>query len=243
MPAWTRRIQTAARAAQTTVAKGTAFEERSLAVAREQLSMSLRRVGGRSDGGVDLTGWWWLPHATDISHVHSTPRRRLHGPNYVREMEGVLYQYHGAPPHNVLSSRSNHPPSDADDVHGAGRVIEPALVALFISESPFTKSTLLRAMSSTVPFLLLHLPPISRPTPFVDAADYREATNASSVGSVVMNHTLSQMLGGDMEVRWEMSLNGGGQGADGSWTPAGRAGLYWRGHKLESWIPEMDVRE
>ncbi|TRM55778.1 hypothetical protein BD626DRAFT_522433, partial [Schizophyllum amplum] len=221
----------AARAAQTTVAKGRP-------VAREQLSMSLRRVGGRSDGGVDFTSWWWLPHATNTSHAHSGPRRRLRifarhaekkkiGSNYVREMEGVLYQYHGAPPHNVLSSRSDHPPSDADDVHGAGRVPEPALVAFF-------HSTLLRAMSSTVPFLLLNLRPISRSTSLVDAADRREATNAGAVGSVVMNHMLSRMLGGDMEVRWEMSLNGGGQGEDG-------AGLYWRGHKLESCMPEMDV--
>jgi hypothetical protein len=44
------------------VARGTAFEERSLRLLRAQFSMSLTRVGGRSDGGIDLIGWWWLPH-------------------------------------------------------------------------------------------------------------------------------------------------------------------------------------
>ncbi|KAJ7484691.1 hypothetical protein FB451DRAFT_1393217 [Mycena latifolia] len=61
-------------------------------------------------GGIDLMGWWWLP-PTDSdprrsdSGSDAPKRRRLRvlaqckaekkkmGPNYVREMEGVLYRY------------------------------------------------------------------------------------------------------------------------------------------------------
>ncbi|KAI0251901.1 hypothetical protein BJV78DRAFT_1207607 [Lactifluus subvellereus] len=44
-----------------TVHRGTAFEKRALALLTEHMSMSLTRVGGSYDGGVDLIGWWWLP--------------------------------------------------------------------------------------------------------------------------------------------------------------------------------------
>ena len=43
------------------VHRGTAFEKRSLELLQSTMSMSLTRVGGKSDGGVDLLGWWWLP--------------------------------------------------------------------------------------------------------------------------------------------------------------------------------------
>ncbi|CAL1709073.1 unnamed protein product [Somion occarium] len=43
------------------VHRGVEFEKRSLKILQENLSMSLRRVGGREDGGVDLQGWWWVP--------------------------------------------------------------------------------------------------------------------------------------------------------------------------------------
>ncbi|KAI0070754.1 hypothetical protein K474DRAFT_1669715 [Panus rudis PR-1116 ss-1] len=57
---------------QSTVHRGTAFEHRSLRILQDNLSMSLRRVGGRSDGGVDLVGWWWVPTATAMeSHPGS----------------------------------------------------------------------------------------------------------------------------------------------------------------------------
>jgi hypothetical protein len=44
-----------------TVQRGTAFEYRALALLTKHLSMSLTRVGGSYDGGVDLIGWWWVP--------------------------------------------------------------------------------------------------------------------------------------------------------------------------------------
>ena len=44
-----------------TVHRGTAFEKRALALLTEHMSMSLTRVGGSYDGGIDLIGWWWVP--------------------------------------------------------------------------------------------------------------------------------------------------------------------------------------
>ena len=44
-----------------TVHRGTAFEYRALALLTKHMSMSLTRVGGSHDGGIDLVGWWWVP--------------------------------------------------------------------------------------------------------------------------------------------------------------------------------------
>jgi hypothetical protein len=48
-----------------TVQRGTAFEYRVLAQLTKHMSMSLTRVGGSNDGGIDLIGWWWVPCATN----------------------------------------------------------------------------------------------------------------------------------------------------------------------------------
>ena len=53
-----------------TVQRGTAFEYRALALLTKYMSMSLTRVGGSNDGGVDLIGWWWVP-----SKDHTTTTR------------------------------------------------------------------------------------------------------------------------------------------------------------------------
>ncbi|KAI4517076.1 hypothetical protein K525DRAFT_211727 [Schizophyllum commune Loenen D] len=259
-------------ASQTTVAKGIAFEQRSLDVARKRLSMSLRRVGGKSDGGIDLTGWWWLPHPSDAlqprpatdgnaSQAQPFPRRRIRvlaqckaekkkiGPNYVREMEGVLYQYRGAPPRQAalpLTGSLRSYSEDSENIEDSTSSTGHPIVALFISESPFTKSTMLRALSSTVPFLLLHLPPTHfQPTTislFSSAAN-TTANDTDTMGSILMNHALSRMLGGDLEVRWERNLSDGHQNTDGTWTPGGRPGLYWKGRRLEPWTQDKDGYE
>ncbi|KAL1679597.1 hypothetical protein EV122DRAFT_251146 [Schizophyllum commune] len=266
-----RGAQQTLRNAQTTVAKGTAFEQRSLAVARNRLSMSLRRVGGKSDGGIDLTGWWWLPHASDALQPRHTPngdasqpqpfpRRRIRvlaqckaekkkiGPNYVREMEGVLYQYRGAPPRQAalpLTGSLRSYSEDSENIEDSTSSTGHPIVALFISESPFTKSTMLRALSSTVPFLLLHLPPTqpthpTTPSSSASSASSDASDDASTMGSILMNHALSRMLGGDLEVRWERNVSAGRQSTDGTWTPGGRPGLYWKGQKLEPWTQDGD---
>nr|GAT42785.1 predicted protein [Mycena chlorophos] len=195
-----------------TVHRGTAFEERALRVLQNTLSMTLKRVGGKSDGGVDLMGWWWLPSsdfdpsAATTGTEHFSQRRRIRvlgqckaekkkaSPNYVRELEGVLHRHLAAAP-------------------------DQPLVALFVSESPFTKSTLLRAQSSPVPFFLLHLPP-----------EEEGADPKNSIGSAVWNPALAGahgLLEGKIDARWERSTSG-----------VGRPGLWWGAYRLPSWTPD-----
>ena len=47
--------------AYSATAIGAAFERHALKFLNYHLDMSLVRVGGRGDAGIDLRGWWWLP--------------------------------------------------------------------------------------------------------------------------------------------------------------------------------------
>lgn len=174
-----------------TVHKGGAFEKRALRLLQSSLSMSLQRVGGRSDGGIDLQGWWWLPsQSPDRKRIRVLAQckaeKKKIGPKYIREMEGVLHRFSS-----------------------------PA-VALFISESQFSRETLLRAHSSSIPFFLLHLPP--------------DDNQDQGIGSIVWNPALSGtdgILGGHTEARWEHSVEG----------HPGRLGLWVDGKRLPNWTP------
>jgi len=233
------------------VRKGTAFEERSLRILQDNLSMSLCRVGGRSDGGVDLQGWWWLPTSSPISHPAIDPfqskRRRIRilaqckaekkkmSPKYVREMEGVLHRYVTGPrlpPPLPPSSLSLPPSSERPEGQDHTPTLDP-IVGLLISSSPFTKSTLVHAHSSPIPFVLLHIPP----RPGVDEGLILEAgeegppTSPNELGSIIFNSALSASSGpltGEIEPRWERTLD--------SFTE-GRPGLWWNGRRIPSWTP------
>jgi hypothetical protein len=201
---------------------------------QDHLSMSLRRVGGKSDGGIDLMGWWWLPAPeslpSDLQNQNASGsgpnRRRLRvlaqckaekkkaSPKYVREMEGVLHRY---------MSLLNSPVSLGAGVSSTSQY---PLVALLVSESPFTKSTLLRAQSSPVPFFLLHIPPL--PDPNVPREELDPDEEPNKIGSAVWNPALVRgLLGSQMEARWERSPSG-----------TGRPGLWWGGQRLQSWTPD-----
>ncbi|TFK47580.1 hypothetical protein OE88DRAFT_1665786 [Heliocybe sulcata] len=186
--------------------KGVAFEKRSLRILQEHLSMSLQRIGGKDDGGVDLRGWWWLPPPHMTVNNANEDRRRVRviaqckaekkkmGPNYVRELEGVM--------HRDLTEEAPY-----------------AAVALLISESAFTASTLRLAQSSKIPLLLLHLPSDDDESglPVISTAFWNSA--------LMGQHGI---LGGGIDIRWERS-------PDGS---SGRPGLWYRGERLKSWIPD-----
>jgi len=184
-----------------TVHIGTAFEKRAMRLLQTNLSMSLSRVGGKSDGGIDLQGWWWLPFVPNALRT-SVHRQRVRvfaqckaekkkvGPKYIREMEGVIHRH-----------LDNSNPT----------------VALFISESPFTKEALLRTQSSSIPFFLLHLP----------------SEHEDDIGSMVWNHALSGtngLLRGKVEARWERSMD-----CDG----VGRPSLWVQNQRAPSWTPEQ----
>lgn len=223
-----------------TVHRGNAFEERSLKVLQDNLSMSLKRVGGKSDGGVDLQGWWWLPPVIDTtpsvtdgsSSDIQEERRRLRvfaqckaekkkfSPNYVREMEGVLYRYTSHSETGILNKAAH-----SKYLH----------VALLVSESAFTTSTLLRAQSSPVPFFLLHLPPVDVEKKTLGEQN-AECVSRDNIGAAFWNPALGGrrgILGGQIEARWERTPEGG----------LGRPGLWWQGGKLQSWTPDKVVAD
>ncbi|KAF8526521.1 hypothetical protein BU17DRAFT_28875, partial [Hysterangium stoloniferum] len=200
---------------------GTTFENRSLHVLQSQLSMSLTKVGGKADGGIDLQGWWWLPVPSDGAArdvlTWTSPggivRRRIRvlgqckaeakklGPRYVRELEGVLARY---------TTRRG----DA----------QQANVGLVVSQSPFTRATVLCAFSSPMPLFLFHLPP----EPEADADGSSDGGVQGGIGSAVWNPALGASYGllrGEIEARWERPIHGG----------VGRPGLWWKGEKLNSW--------
>lgn len=239
-----------------TVSRGTAFEKRSLYLLQKFFSMSLSRVGGAFDGGVDLQGWWWLP-ALSPPHSHNASplvqdscpsnagpaHRRLRvlaqckahakktGPNAVREMEGVLYQY------RVRSGDSLPSVCDTEDPHVENNGWENA-VALLISQSPFTRQTILRTMSSTVPFLLLHLPECA---PFTDISHLpisEDQTGDRNIGTAVWNAALAGPqgpLGGEYEVRWVRSPTDVASGI------VGHPSLWRNGQPLGNLVPPSMV--
>lgn len=220
------------------VHRGTIFEERSLNLLRQDMSMSLQRVGGKHDGGIDLLGWWWLPHDSESTATSLLKRRRIRiigqckaekkkvGPNYIRELEGVLFR--------LLTTSS----SSSSSTHGSRDVSlstdsRSIAAALLVSESSFTKSTILRANSSPLPFVLLHLP--SMDDAIADSVDEnpRAFDPFGRVGAVWCNPALvgsHGLLRGRMEVRWERHSQG----------KCGRPALWWDGIRLASWVPEHD---
>lgn len=236
------------------VHRGTAFEERSLKLLQENLSMSLQRVGGKEDGGIDLQGWWWLPSAAFVNNNQPIAPRRLRviaqckaekkktSPKYVRELEGVMLRF------LALSAASGNAPlydghTEPGDIPSA---VQFPLVALLISESPFTRSTLLRAHSSPLPLFLLHIPALPEAQSRLwkssegsyDLGLGGATTNASeddmTMGSAFWNPALSGsngVLGGEMEIRWERSVS----------ARYGQPCIWWRNRRLENWVPGTDA--
>ncbi|EJD48707.1 hypothetical protein AURDEDRAFT_112829 [Auricularia subglabra TFB-10046 SS5] len=213
----------AARVKLATVHQGVQFEERSHQVLGSQMSMALARVGGKSDGGVDLQGWWWLPPASSspgpalpTGRDWDPERRRIQvlgqckaervklGPHYVREMEGVM-----------LALRSEQ--EAAPDAPPA------AAVALLVSESGFTRGGLERARQSRVPFFLMHLPPRGL------AVDHPDA-----IGGCIWNPALANLLGPAFEVRWERAAD---PDAPAPAPAPARPGIWWNGKRLPNWTP------
>jgi len=209
------------------VHRGRAFEKRSLALLENSLSMSLRRVGGRSDGGVDLEGWWWLPPLPTTSNSSAQSgytgvsngvegRRRIRvlaqckaeknkvGPKYVRELEGVLSRH----------SFGVAPPAIPQQPH-------TPVVALLLSQSAFTMAAVTCAFSSHLPFMLLRL---SEQDPSRDGSDVEE------LSGIVCNRALlgeEGILGAEYEARTEIDGNGNAMPT-----------LWWNGARLKSWVPD-----
>lgn len=225
-----------------TVQRGTLFENHAIRLL-ENLSMSLDRVGGSGDGGVDLIGWWWLPTASEKkgkgrSKESITPalvrdntnmeRKRIRiiaqckaetkklGPNYVRELEGVLHRLHAHSPTNEKG------------------VSNPLFAALLVSQSPFTKATLLHANSSPLPLFLLHAP-----APDLMPESNQQAGLDFGFGSAVWNPALGKkkgLLGGEFDLRWDYDPNKSSDTQGSQYLS-----LWWKGRLVQKWTPEDKV--
>ena len=218
--------------------------------------MSLSRIGGPSDGGIDLQGWWWLPplQGLPVSEEHSVDsipikvtdlgrsiadagRRRLRvlaqckaeskplGPHYIREMEGVLYGYLVS-----LSQRSSCRGVVLDTGTIGISTFQPSqlypTIGMVVSQSAFTKSSINRVMASSVPFLLMHLPPLDETE---RSAEERADMYAASLQWNPALGSEGGLLGGNLEIRWERESTGEAE--------RGRPVMYWKGKRLENWIP------
>ncbi|KAI0711304.1 hypothetical protein C8Q76DRAFT_797620 [Earliella scabrosa] len=226
--------------AVSTVLKGVTFENRSLRVLREHLSMALRRVGGKGDGGIDLQGWWWLPAeclgfaglaGSQTSNATTSQRMAVRvlaqckaeekkiGPRFIREFEGTVLR-------NSLYLTATE--GNAVPHHD----VRNAAVGLFASTSPFTKASILQAYSSPIPLALMHLPDSPpRSVPSLARDQQRDSDQNAPPGSLLFNPALSGangLLRGTLEPRWERSAQGS----------EGRPGLWSNGRRLESWVPE-----
>ncbi|KAG1839758.1 hypothetical protein DFJ58DRAFT_103179 [Suillus subalutaceus] len=104
-------------------------------------------------------------------------------------------------------------------------VSELGTVVLLLSELKFTTATLTRALGSSVPFLLMHLPP---PPPI--SSDSGVENTLGEVVSTFWNPALGGAQGilrGELDVRWERDLGGGG-----------RPGLWCRDKRVQNWTPD-----
>ncbi|KAK0192343.1 hypothetical protein F5146DRAFT_498885 [Armillaria mellea] len=180
-----------AAAATSTVFRGTTFENRSLTILQNAFGMALRRVGGKNDGGVDLVGWWGLPTATPGTTTsrlrvvaQCKAEKKKFSPRYVREMEGVAWRYGSIP---TEGSEAASPIPWPDDDHNTG-----PLIALLLSESTFTKATLLRAQSSPVPFMLAHI---------LNEEEMKDMD--APIAGITWNIALRNLMEG-YELRWEV---------------------------------------
>ncbi|KAG2119340.1 hypothetical protein DEU56DRAFT_929096 [Suillus clintonianus] len=106
--------------------------------------MSLKRVGGKSDGGIDLLGCWWLPLSEPQSSQSTPitlPHRRIHvlAQCKAEKRNSRQIMFGRRKVYGICTLPLRPPPP---------HVSELGTVALLLSESKFTTVTLTRALGS-----------------------------------------------------------------------------------------------
>lgn len=177
--------------------------------------MSLTRVGGRGDGGVDLRGWWNLPQTTPSPPIGDATHKRIRvlaqckaekirpGPRLIREMEGVARREHDLGQETRLSN-------DTESMSAS-----QSTITLLCSRSGFTPAAVIEANRSRIPTLLLHIPfdyeaaLLSRDQPITHAVDHELLDSIPRIlrgafwNAAMMGTT--GVLGSEWEVRKEFA--------------------------------------
>lgn len=210
-----------------TVILGNGFELHCQRLLHQQMRMSLVRVGGKGDGGIDLRGWWNIPNDTrqqSRDDGEPTVLRRIRvlaqckaekkapGPRLVREMEGVARREY-----DLLKEESSHHrlSKSGDTVTPGSSIVLDPVVALLCSSSGFSPAAVVEANRSRTPMLLLHIPfdyeemLLSTPDPITNAVDHELLENmpttlqGASCNAALMGNR--GLLGNGWELRKEFS--------------------------------------
>lgn len=237
------------------VERGTAFEERSKSLLKT-LSISLRRVGGRGDNGIDLLGWWWLPQQapmhTPITTVSGgkTSSRHRHNSDALTGMQSdksltdtngirrsrirVLVQCKAEK--RKLAPRyirelggvvHRHIMSSRSPAERAKEDENETTVGILVSESPFTPAALKTALTVPIPLLLLYLPPLPV-----------HEKEGNSFDAAFWNSALERsVLAGRADLRWEIDTSNKDLC---SAAEKGALSLWHGGMRLDGWMPTSE---
>jgi hypothetical protein len=221
--------------------------------------MSLRRVGGAGDGGVDLRGWWWIPadaagEGSDTSGDTSGIEGEIGRVGGKGEYAGVrrvrvvgqckaerkslgpraLRELEGVMAH----LRGEHapallPPEDLLMTLGStkGKEREADLIAVLLSQSGFSRNAMTHAARSGTPLMLVHLPG-GQPVmrqPVSDADDLEESSEKEE----------GEML---VEGAWWNSALAGKEGVLGGRMELRREILVGSGRNQVTKEPEVKAR-
>ncbi|KAJ9103260.1 hypothetical protein QFC21_002683 [Naganishia friedmannii] len=210
-----------------TVILGNGFELHCQRLLQQQMRMSVVRIGGKGDGGIDLRGWWSIP---DARHILADDKpavlRRIRvlaqckaekkppGPRLIREMEGVARREY-----DLLKEESHsHRLTESGDTASPGpSIVSEPVVALLCSSSGFSPAAVVEANRSRTPMLLLHIPfdyqeiLLSTPDPMTSAVDHELLERMpTTVQGAFWNAALMGsrgLLGDGWELRKEFSQN------------------------------------
>ncbi|PWN92718.1 hypothetical protein FA10DRAFT_224127, partial [Acaromyces ingoldii] len=150
---------------RSTVEIGTSYEN----LSRDVLSslfpgMTLDRVGGAHDGGIDLRGWW-LPSTEPMRIrviVQCKAESKKSGPVHLRELHGA----YTAQPRAAAAAAAA----------AAGEEAAGTQVGVLVSKTGFSKQATIVATAASIPMILVHLSELGEPV------------------SILCNEALTQLL-------------------------------------------------
>ena len=239
-----------------TVHRGTAFEHRSLSLLTEHMSMSLTRVGGSGDGGVDLIGWWWVPGGENSTmtcacpvlcapQLSGRPTRKYCWLSAVTDPEksGGDWSLANRRRLRVLAQckaeKRRMGPGYLRELEGVVYKYAAAL-ATGGDLPPYDAPAPPSAPAEAPPVALLVsesaftrgclLAANASPLPFLLV--HLPPSKPGTLGAIFGNPALVSARGvlrGELEIRWEHSVPSMGNG---------RPRLWWRGRPLSSWTPD-----